>query len=413
MTYGLIGEHLGHSFSPAIHERLSGLPYELHELAPGELEAFLRDEPFAGINVTIPYKKAVIPYLDALAPSAEETGAVNVIVRSQDGHLTGYNTDTDGFIAMARHSGIDFNGANVIILGAGGAAAASAYGARQLGAASVRYAVRSPKAPDQLPIGETSLYQDCEILVNATPVGMYPLLKDKPLDISALPHLRGVLDCIYNPIRTNLVLDAQALGIPAEAGLRMLAAQAVRASELFRGCTLDDSAIEDICSFLLARRRNIVLCGMPSCGKTTVAMELSSKLRKVFVDTDEVVRTHSGREIAQIFARDGEECFRRWERVAVEQASDMSGAVIATGGGTVLDPVNLRALRRTGIICFLDRPVAMLQPSADRPLSRNRTALDRLYDTRRAAYLAAADVVIPNAGSPSEAAERIIELYDR
>lgn len=412
MTYGLIGEHLGHSFSPAIHERLSGLPYELRELAPEELGDFLHSEPFAGINVTIPYKKAVIPYLDALAPSAEATGAVNVIVRS-DGKLTGYNTDTDGFIALARHSGIDFEGARVVILGAGGAAAAVAYAARSLGAASIRYAVRSPKADDQLPIGEPSLYDDCEILVNATPVGMYPLMKGKPLDISVLPHLRGVLDCIYNPIRTNLVLDARKLGIPAEGGLRMLAGQAVRASELFRNCTIEESAIEDICSFLLGRRRNMVLCGMPSCGKTTVGMELSSRLGKVFVDTDEIVQTHSRQEISHIFACDGEEGFRKWERIAVEQASDMSGAIIATGGGTVLDPANLNALKRNGLLVLLDRPLGLLQPSSDRPLSRDCTSLERLYSARRQAYLDAADVIVPNTGSISETVEQIMEIYDR
>ena len=413
MTYGLIGEHLGHSFSPAIHERLSGQPYGLRELAPEELGVFLQNEAFVGVNVTIPYKKAVIPYLDALAPSARETGAVNVIVRSKDGKLTGYNTDTDGFIALARHSGIDFCGARVVILGAGGAAAAVAYGARTLGAASVRYAVRTPNSPDQLWIGDPSLFADCEILVNATPVGMFPGVKDKLMDIGLLPNLRGVLDCIYNPIRTNLVLDAQERGIPAEGGIRMLAAQAVRASELFRSCTLEESTTDDICSFLMGSRRNIVLCGMPSCGKTTVARALSSRLGKVFVDTDDIVRTNSGLDIKEIFARQGEEGFRRWERIAVEQASDLSGAIIATGGGTVLDAGNLRALRRNGLIVLLDRPAALLRPSPDRPLSHDRASLARLCSERRGKYLAVADVTVPNAGTVMEAVERISGLYDR
>ena len=408
MTYGLIGEHLGHSFSPAIHERLSGLPYELRELAPDQLGDFLKNEPFKGINVTIPYKQAVIPYLDSLAPSAQLTGAVNAIVRSSDGRLTGHNTDMDGFISLSRHSGADFQGAKVVILGAGGAAKAVAAAASQLGAASVRNAVRSPKAPDQLQIQDVESFADCDILINATPVGMFPKVDGNILDISLLPRLRGVLDCIYNPLRTNLILDTEERGLPAEGGLRMLAAQAVRASELFRGCTIDDSAIDDICSFLLRSRRNIVLCGMPSSGKTTIGKAVAERLGLDFIDTDDIVKSEAGMEISRIFEFEGEEGFRSRESRAIGAAALRQGTVIATGGGAVLNPANVRTLKRSGILCFIDRPLDKLQATSDRPLSQDRSALDRMYEVRRPVYLSAADIVIPNWGTAAQAVENII-----
>lgn len=408
MKFGLIGEHLGHSFSPAIHERLSGQPYELRELAPSQLGDFLKNEPFRGINVTIPYKQAVIPYLDALAPSAELTGAVNAIVRESDGSLTGHNTDMDGFIAMARHAGIDFEGARVVILGAGGAAKAVGAAARILGAASVKNAVRAPKSAGQLPLHDPSLFADAQIIVNATPVGMFPGVDGKLLDLSMFPHLRGVLDCIYNPIRTNLVLDAQELGIPAEGGLRMLAAQAVRASELFRDCKIEDSAIDDICSFLLRSRRNIVLCGMPSSGKSTIGKELAARLGTELVDTDDLVREEAGMEIPCIFERDGEEGFRARESRAVAAAAQRQGVVIATGGGAVMRPANVRALKRSGLLCFIDRPLELLQATPDRPLSADITSLGRLYDQRRPAYLSAADIVVSNCGTVAEVVDKIL-----
>ena len=407
MKFGLIGEHLGHSFSPIIHRRLSGLPYDLRELSPQELGDFLRNEHFRGINVTIPYKQAVIPYLNALAHSAQLTGAVNAIVRAEDGTLTGYNTDMDGFIALARHSGIDFTGADVVILGAGGAAKAVTAASKQLGAASVRFAVRTPKAPEQLPLADPSAFSDCDILVNATPVGMFPNVEGKLLDLSIFPKLRGVLDCIYNPLRTNLVLDAQELGIPAEGGLRMLAAQAVRASELFRDCKIEDSATDDICSFLLASRRNVVLCGMPSSGKSTIGKAVAERLNLEFVDTDDSVRADAGVEIADIFKTEGEAGFRERERRAVADAASRQGAVIATGGGAILNPKNVRALKRSGILCFIDRPLELLQATQDRPLSADRTALERLYAERRPLYLAAADMVVLNQGTPEQAVKTI------
>ena len=408
MTYGLIGEKLGHSFSKIIHERLAGFPYELRELAPADLGPFLRNEPFRGINVTIPYKQAVIPFLDELGPSAKLTGAVNVIVRSSDGRLTGHNTDLDGVLAMAQKAGVSFSGASVVILGAGGAAKAVAEAAKSAGASKVVFAVRRDFGPGRVPISDPASFADCRVLVNATPVGMYPNVEGKPLDISALPNLRGVLDCVYNPIRTELVLDAQTRGIPAAGGLMMLVAQAVRASEFFLDKTYPADTVEQMYDYILSGRRNIVLCGMPSCGKGTVGRMLASRLGMPFTDTDDVVRTHSGMEIPDIFALEGEAGFRKRERIAVQSVAAEQGFVVATGGGAVLDPSSVRALKRNGIVIFLDRAPRLLEPTADRPLSQDRAALERLYAQRLPIYSAAADARIPNDGALTDTVESII-----
>lgn len=413
MTYGLIGERLGHSFSRIIHEYLTGEPYELHELRPAELGPFLRSEPFRGINVTIPYKQAVIPYLDELAPSARLSGAVNVILRSADGRLTGHNTDFDGFLAMAGAAGIELKGAHVVILGAGGAAAAVEAAVRSAGAAGVVFAVRHDFGPCRLPISDPSAFSDCDVLVNATPVGMYPDLKGKPLDISLLPGLKGVLDCVYNPICTGLILDARERGIPAAGGLMMVTSQAVKAAELFHSRFFPEGTIDRVYKWLLSSRRNIVLTGMPSSGKSTVGKLLAERLGLRFTDTDDVVRTFADADIPEIFATRGEEAFRRLESAAVESLAGEQGLVIATGGGAVLDPANVRALRQNGVLLFLDRDPSLLVPTADRPLSGCRTELNALYLKRLPLYVKAADCRIANDGTPEEAVEKILTIIDK
>lgn len=410
MTYGLIGSRLGHSFSRIIHEYLTGEPYELRELRPEELETFLRSEPFRGINVTIPYKQAVIPYLDELSPSARLTGAVNVILRGTDGRLTGYNTDFDGFLAMADAAGVRLEGARVVILGAGGAAKAVDAAVRSVGAAEVAFAVRHDFDPGRLPLSQPAAFADFDVLVNATPVGMYPDLQGKPLDISVMPHLRGVLDCVYNPLSTQLVIDARERGIPAAGGLMMVVAQAVRAAELFHDRTFPEDTVQRVYGRLLRDRRNIVLTGMPSSGKTTVGRMLASRLGLRFTDTDDVVRTLSGLDIPEIFAREGEPGFRRWESVAIESLAGEQGMVIATGGGSVLNPENVRALRQNGLLIFLDRDPMLLQPTVDRPLSSNRRDLEALYRERLPLYIKAADQSISNNGTPEDAVNKIMDL---
>ena len=408
MEFGLIGEHLGHSFSRDIHGMLCDTPYELRELSRGELPGFMTERAFRGINVTIPYKRAVMPYLDEIAESARACDAVNCIV-NRDGRLTGYNTDYDGFIALAKHAEVDFQGAGVIILGAGGAASAVAAAARSMGAASVRNACRRP-AEGQLQIAEPKSWGDCDILVNATPVGMYPDWQGSPVDISALPHLRGVLDCIYNPLRTGLVLDAQKRGIPAEGGLYMLVGQAVRARELFDGHGLPEGACEQVYGRILNGKRNIVLTGMPSCGKSTVGLELAARTGRRYVDTDEIIVTHAGMEISEIFAREGETRFRRRETAAIESLAAEQGLIISTGGGAIMNEDNVRLLRHNGIICLLQRDLELLVPTGDRPLSRDRAALQALYERRLPCYLKAAELTIDNNGPLERTLEELEKL---
>ena len=408
MEFGLIGEHLGHSFSRIIHGMLTDAPYQLHELRPDELPKFLADRDFRGINVTIPYKRAVMPHLDSIAESARACNAVNAIVR-KDGKLTGYNTDYDGFIALAHHAGVDFNGANVVILGAGGAASAVAAASWSMGATSVRNAVRNIRTPEQLPLAQPEFWNGCEIVVNATPVGMYPDWQPSPVDIAALPRLRGVLDCIYNPLRTRLVLDARERGIPAEGGLYMLVGQAVRARELFDGTALPEDCCQKIYERILAGKRNLVLTGMPSCGKSTVGRKLASRTGRRFVDTDDVIRLQAGMEIPDIFAREGEAGFRARETAAIESLAAEQGLIIATGGGAVLKEENVRLLRHNGIICLLKRDLGLLTPTGDRPLSRDRMALEALYERRLPAYLKAAELTVDNNGPVNRTVEQLAQ----
>lgn len=408
MEFGLIGEHLGHSFSREIHGMLSGEPYELRELSREELPKFLRERQFRGINVTIPYKREVMPHLDGIAESALACGAVNCIV-NDNGKLTGYNTDYDGFIALARHAGVDFNGAKVVILGAGGAASAVAAAARSMGAASVKNACRRP-TEGQLQLADPETWSDCDIIVNATPVGMYPNWKGELLDLSIFPHLRGVLDCIYNPLRTRLVLDAQERGIPADGGLYMLVGQAIRARELFDGSSIPEERCAEVYGRILNSKRNIVLTGMPSSGKTTAGRELAARSGRRYIDIDEVITLQAGMEIPEIFAREGETGFRKRETVAIESVAAEQGVIIATGGGAVLKDENVRLLRHNGIICLLQRDLGLLTPTNDRPLSRDRAALQALYERRLPCYLKAAEVKIDNNGPLERTIEELEKL---
>ena len=396
MEFGLIGEHLGHSFSREIYGMLSSSSYDLRELSPGELHKFLSNKDFLGLNVTIPYKRAVMPLLDEITPSARQSGAVNTIV-NRGGKLYGYNTDYDGFIALSRHAGVDFKGAKVVILGAGGAASAVSAAAHSMGAASVLNACRRP-VEGQLQLADPQSWSDCDIIVNATPVGMYPDWNGKLLDLSIFPHLRGVLDCIYNPLRTRLVLDARERGVAADGGLYMLVGQAVMARELFDGGTLPEDTCGQVYERILRGKRNIVLTGMPSCGKTTAGRELASRTGRRYIDIDEMIALQAGMEISEIFAREGEAGFRARETAAIESVAAEQGVIIATGGGAVLKDGNIRLLRHNGIICLLQRDLGLLTPTADRPLSSDRAALRALYERRLPFYLKAAEVIIDNNG---------------
>lgn len=410
MTYGCIGEHLPHSFSKLIHEKIGGYSYELKELAPEELGDFLRARDFCGINVTIPYKEAVIPYLDELDEGARAIGAVNTIV-NRSGRLIGYNTDFAGLSALIRRAGLSVGGKKALILGTGGTSK-TARAVLEHEGASVILRVSRNSGEGRISYEEAySGHTDAEILVNTTPVGMFPSLSGCPLDLSRFPRLTGVIDAVYNPLRTRLVLAAAERGIPASGGLYMLVAQAVFAAEHFQKTRCESGLIERIFRELSAEKENIVLTGMPGCGKTTVGKIVAEATGRRFVDTDAEIVGRCGRPIPEIFAEEGEEAFRNYESEVLLDLAPQSGLVIATGGGALLRPENRTALRQNGKLYFLDRPLEKLLPTADRPLSSDRESLKRRYRERYALYYTSADEVIEAGGSAESAAEEILRRH--
>ncbi|MCF0120345.1 MAG: shikimate dehydrogenase [Oscillospiraceae bacterium] len=393
MQYGLIGEHLTHSYSCELHGKIADYDYELFELAPDELERFMAERSFLGINVTIPYKQAVIPFLDELSDTARRIGAVNTIV-NRDGRLFGYNTDYAGMRAMLRFAGIDVTGRKVLILGTGGTSKTAHAVAESLGASEILHVSRRA-APGAVTYAEAeSDHRDARIIINTTPVGMYPASDDAPIDISHFPALEGIADAVYNPLRTRLVTDGLERGIPSSGGLYMLSAQAVYASALFTGTEADSGLIYEAFRATELEKQNIALIGMPSSGKTTVGKHLAEITGKGFYDTDEIIVGRIGMTISEYFALNGEEAFRRLESEVIAEIARQSGCVIATGGGAVLDHENVRALKRNGTVVFLDRAPDELCATSDRPLSSSREALMRLYAERLPIYRAAADITL-------------------
>jgi len=389
MMYGLLGQSLGHSYSPFIHRLLGSAPYELVSLPPDELGDFLTKGDFKGLNVTIPYKKAVIPYLDHIATEAAAIGAVNTIVRRQDG-LWGYNTDYKGFLYAASRADIDFKGKKVLVLGSGGASAGVQAAAAGAGAAEVLVVSRTGA------LNYENVYQvsGAEVIVNATPVGMYPQNRGKLLELSRFGSCCGVIDLVYNPLYTPLLLDARELGIPFSNGLSMLVAQAKYASDLFQGIQRPDSIIEGILEKTLQKVQNIVLIGMPGCGKSTIGKKMAAETGKKFVDTDALVEEKAGRSIPDIFKDEGEAAFRALEAEVIADVCKENGQVVATGGGSVLNLENVRNMRQNGTVIFIKRDISKL-PVEGRPLSKSHD-LGEMYKERLPFYEAAADSVMEN-----------------
>ena len=406
MHYGLIGEKLGHSFSAEIHQMLKSNPYAPVELSRDELDAFFAAKDFSAINVTIPYKTAVIPYLSYVDESANAIGAVNTVV-NKNGELWGYNTDFYGLSALIVHAGIILQNKKVAILGTGGTSKTALAVAKSLGAKEVLLVSRN--AGDGVITYQelTNLHTDTEVLINTTPVGMYPNTEATPVDVSVFAKLSGVIDAIYNPLRTQLILDAQKRGIPAEGGLYMLVAQAVRASELFLNCTYAPDTAEHIYRSILSKTENIVLSGMPGAGKSTVGKCLAKELNRPFFDLDEEIVRRAGRSIPEIFATDGEATFRNLEtEVLREVLANQKGIVLATGGGAVLRDENIDLLHRNGKIYFLDRPLGALLPTTDRPLANSEEAIRRRYEERYERYCITADYRIDADASIEEVVRR-------
>lgn len=408
MKYGLIGEHLKHSYSCEIHAQIADYEYELHEIPPSGLGGFLKKREFNAINVTIPYKQDVIPYLDEISDTAKRIGAVNTIV-NRNGRIYGDNTDFAGMLALAKHIGVDMKGRKVLILGTGGASKTGHALAEYMGAQSVYYVSRSGKDGSISYEQAVTEHSDAQIIINATPVGMFPKQDGRPIDISTFPKLEGVIDAIYNPLRTNLILDAQERGIPAEGGLYMLSAQAVHASAVFRDIPLDESLVDKAFKSVKNDKQSIVLIGMPSSGKTTVGRILAEKCGKQLADTDEYIVRKIGMPISDFFAKHGEAEFRKIEKETVAELSATGGRIIATGGGAVLDAENVRALKQNGVLVFLDRRPENLIATDDRPLASRRSALEKLYAERYDIYCAAAELHIDANTTPEAEADAILK----
>lgn len=414
MEYGLIGAKLGHSYSKIIHEAVCGYSYELHPLpTEKEAHAFMQAKAFKAINVTIPYKKLVIPYCDEVEPRAAAIGAVNTVV-NRDGKLYGYNTDYTGFAYLARCHGVKFAGAVVLVLGTGGTHNTVTAVCQDAGAKQVLTASRTGK-DGALTYEEAQQHPEINIIINTTPAGMYPNVGVCNLDVAAMPDLEAVVDVVYNPDKTELILRAEEAGVPvAVGGLEMLVAQAVYAAEYFLDRKFEDAPVE-IRRITAALRRdmlNIALIGMPSSGKTTLGRMLAKSLGRTFVDLDEEIVKTDGRSIPDIFAAEGEDGFRTKETAETQRFGKEGRQLISCGGGIVKKPENLRALHQNGVILFIDRPVDALAVGGGRPLSSSMDALRQMEAQRRPLYLAAADAVIPNNGTLDDALHAAMEALD-
>lgn len=404
MNCGLLGRTLSHSYSPQIHAMLGDYPYSLFEKEPDDLADFLRSSDWDGINVTVPYKKDVISYLDELSPIAQKLGAVNTIVR-RNGRLIGHNTDYFGFLTMVKASGLNIAEKKALVLGSGGASNTAAAVLEELGAEVIvisRSGMNNYK--------NIHIHQDATLLVNTTPVGMYPHTGISPVNLDTLPNLEGVLDVIYNPARTKLLLDAEKRGLVTMNGLLMLVAQAKESAEWFTGNPLSDDLIPKIHCTLQRQMENIILVGMPGCGKSTVGRLLAEKLGKEFVDADIITSEMAGMPIPEIFAKFGEDPFRDHETEALKQLGMQSGKVIATGGGCVTKNRNYPLLHQNGTIFWIHRDLDAL-PTDGRPLSQG-TPIEEMYRNRKPLYEAFADYEINNNGDLKDTVQSITAIWE-
>lgn len=401
---GLLGEKLGHSYSPQIHSMLADYEYKLFEKSPEELEDFLKSGEFDGLNVTIPYKKSVMPYCAELSPTAAQIGSVNTIVRRSDGSLYGDNTDAFGFENLIVHNGIEVKGKKALVLGTGGASVTAQAVLKNLGASEV--VVISRKGEDNYE--NIAKHADAEIIANTTPVGMYPNNGKAAVDLTQFPKLSGVLDVVYNPARTALLLQAEKLCIPCAGGLYMLVSQAKRSCELFTGKSIPDSEIDRIERVLSYQMLNIVIIGMPGSGKTAVSTMLAERLGRKILDTDTIVSEKAGMTIPEIFAAQGEAGFRKLETEATAEVGKLSGNIISTGGGVVTVADNYELLHQNGVIVWIERDTNKLARDG-RPISLS-SDLNELYAARLPLYERFADIKADNNGDINDTVNAIMEM---
>lgn len=405
MEYGLIGERLGHSYSPLIHRVFGDYDYQLYPMSREELRHALQERKFRGLNITIPYKKEVLPYCDEISPAVEKVGSANTLY-FKEGRLCAENTDLPGFLFMLEKGGISLTGKKVIILGSGGTSLTAQAACREKGARECIVVSRTG------PVDYDALYRqhsDGEILINTTPVGMYPGNLVCPAELSALPRLSGVVDVVYNPARTALLMEAEKRGIPCIDGLWMLSAQAWYAARLFLQQDLPERKIGQAYRAVRRKCMNLVLAGMPGCGKSTLGKRLAKGMGRAFVDIDAEIEREAG-PIPEIFERQGEAAFREMESRMLARFGKESGLVIATGGGAVLRQENIRALHQNGVIAWIQRPLDLLGTDG-RPLSRSAEALAEMERVRTPLYRACADFIVKNDGSLARAVRETEEGF--
>lgn len=407
MKCGLIGERLAHSFSPQIHAALADYSYELVELSQESIGDFVRNGGFDAFNVTIPYKKDIIPFLDRISPEAKKIGAVNTVVRHADGTLHGYNTDYFGFNAMLDALGIEIQGKKVLVLGSGGASATVQAVLTDRGAGEIVVIGRKLENNYE----NLHLHTDADVIVNTTPVGMYPNNGQSPVELSRFPRCIGVLDVIYNPARTTLLLEAEERRIPHINGLFMLVAQAVKAFEIFTRDVAEEGIIDTITRQIFKQTQNMVLIGMPSCGKSTVGALLAEQTGRPFYDADAEFTDMHGITPAEAITRLGEDRFRKMEHITLCKLGKMSGAVIACGGGAVTRAYNYATLHQNGVIIYLDRELSRLSTNG-RPLSQTHS-LEELYASRKDAYERFADLRIQSTENPQRTAEAMLNAFEQ
>ena len=411
MRYVLIGEKLGHSFSKDIHERIADYTFDLIPLSKEEFKTFMEKKEFTALNVTIPYKKDVIPYLDEMDEHAKAIGAVNTIV-NRDGKLKGYNTDFTGFLYMVKKHNVHMEGKKVLIIGNGGASAAIQAVVQHESAGSM---VIVDVVPGNGAISYDEMFSshlDAEIIINTSPIGMYPRIGNAPIDISMFHKCEAVLDVIYNPILTRLCFEAQEMDIKRVNGLEMLIAQAKQSVEFFLDKSIDDQIIDDIYQDMLRERCNIVLIGMPSAGKTTIGKMLENRMQKEFIDLDDIIIEKAGKSIPEIFEESGEAGFRAIETEAAIEVSKLNNKIIATGGGTIKHKVNMDYLRQNGITIFIDRDVdKLISSDPNRPLSKSTDALEKMHAERLPLYQKYAAYVAVNNSDIESTVTEIEEAY--
>ena len=411
MEYGLIGRKLGHSFSKTLHNLIGNYDYELKEIEPDNLKDFMLKKDFKAINVTIPYKQDVIPFLAEIDPKAQKIGAVNTVV-NKNGKLLGYNTDFSGLRSLILKNNMELCGKKVLILGSGGTSKTALAVAEDLGASKI---YRLSRQSTEGFITYTQAYKchtDAEVIINTTPCGMYPNIGESAIDISKFPHLEAVVDAVYNPLSSALVVEARNRGIKTTGGLYMLISQGVFASELFLDKKYPETLVEDIFESILKEKQNIVLIGMPASGKTTVGKALAESLGRSFFDSDEEIVKREGIAVSEIFAVKGEEYFRKCESEVIKELSALQSSVIATGGGAVLNPRNTDLLKENGKIFFLDRNLDDIAATPDRPLSSTREDLEKRYKERYPIYCASADYKINCSNEVKENVNAIKEVLN-